>query len=348
MARGARSTYALSRKAHPKVVGPTEGIIYGRGQSGQCVRERNASAKNADGGEEAAGAGTLFPEAEEKIWTAGGAEISRENAPGLETRGEELGTVGFAEVEVDVFGRGLMARWHHVEPLERIWFFTRASLVEPARGFGKLGGELGNKFGPDFIATGADRRAESSNEIGRVTAELHLELANGFLGNARQSAAPTRVDCRDRAALGVDKQDGHAVGGLDRKQQAGSIGDRGVGFAGFRASGAEEMNGIGMDLAQREKRQTGSAESRLEEAPVFEDVFAGIPIGESEIENFPAVEFANAAGSGTETVEKPGEIAEGIELEDTQTAGGGQDPRRGQSGLPWRGATHWLGRALPG
>lgn len=41
----------------------------------------------------------------------------------------------------------------------------------------------------------------------------------------------------------------------------------------------------------------------MEAAAVFEDVFAGVPVGEAEIEDFFVVEGADAAGAGGETVD---------------------------------------------
>ena len=84
-----------------------------------------------------------------------------------------------------------------------------------------------------------------------------------------------------------------------------------------------------MDLSERGESQAGGAESGLEAATIFEDVFAGVPIGETEVKYFSAVEFADAAGSRTEAVDDPGKFAEGLELEDAQAAGGGQDPGPG-------------------
>ena len=74
------------------------------------------SAADADDGEEAAGLGALFAVAEEEIGAAGGAEIADEDILGTEAGGKELGAIGFFQVEEDVFGRGLVAGGHHVQP----------------------------------------------------------------------------------------------------------------------------------------------------------------------------------------------------------------------------------------
>lgn len=55
---------------------------------------------------------------------AGGAEPGGKDIFFAETASEELGAIGFAQIEVDVSGRGLMAGGHHVEPLKRIGLFA--------------------------------------------------------------------------------------------------------------------------------------------------------------------------------------------------------------------------------
>ena len=54
----------------------------------------------------------------------------------------------------------------------------------------------------------------------------------------------------------------------------------------------------------------------MEKAAVFEDVLAGVPIGETEVENLFVVQSADAAGTGAEAVDEPGELIEGREPED--------------------------------
>jgi len=76
--------------------------------------------------------------AEEEVSAAGSAEITNEDVWGVEAGTEQLGAIGFAEVEKDVLGRGLVARGHHVEPLDGIGLITGAKFVEPIRGFGEL------------------------------------------------------------------------------------------------------------------------------------------------------------------------------------------------------------------
>ncbi len=45
----------------------------------------------------------------------------------------------------------------------------------------------------------------------------------------------------------------------------------------------------------------------MEAAAVFEDVFFGVPIGETEIEDFLGVLIGDAARLGAEAVDEPGD-----------------------------------------
>ena len=110
----------------------------------------------------------MFAVAEEERGVAGGAEAGGEDIFFGEAGGEELGAICFGEIEVNVFGRGLMARRHHVEPLEGIRFFAGAGFVEKIGSVGELGCELNDEFSADFVAAGADAGADSGEEVGRI------------------------------------------------------------------------------------------------------------------------------------------------------------------------------------
>ena len=99
---------------------------------------------------------------------AGGAKARRKDTFFGDSGGEKLRAIGFGEIEVNVFGRGLVAGGHHVEPLERVGFFAGVRLVEIIGGIGELRGELGDEFGADFVAAGADAWTDGGEEIGRI------------------------------------------------------------------------------------------------------------------------------------------------------------------------------------
>ena len=77
-------------------------------------------------------------------------------------------TVGFAKVEANIFGRRLVARWHHVEPLQRIGFFAGAEFVKIFLGVRKLRGEFRDEFGADFVTAAADCGTESRKNVGWI------------------------------------------------------------------------------------------------------------------------------------------------------------------------------------
>ncbi len=210
------------------------------------------SAAHADEGHEAAALGGFFAVAEEEIAAAGGAEVADGDVWGAETDGEELCAIGFAKVEQDVLGRGLVAGGHHVEPLDGIGFVAGAEFVEPFGSFGKLGEELGGDFGADFVATASDGGADGGEEVGRVGFELHLHFADGFDDNAGESAAPAGVDGGDGTFLGVYEENRDAVGSLHAEEEAGTVGDGGIAVA--RVGGAtacvEKVDCVGVDLFQ--------------------------------------------------------------------------------------------------
>src|SRR5260370_42568112 len=81
----------------------------------------DGSGEDADGGHEAAALGAFLAVAEEEIGAAGGAEVADEDVCGAEACGKELGAIGFAEVEEDVFRRGLVAGGPPVEPFGGAW-----------------------------------------------------------------------------------------------------------------------------------------------------------------------------------------------------------------------------------
>jgi len=238
---------------------------------------------DADDGHEAAALGALFAVAEEEVGAAGGAEIADEDILGAKAGGEELGSIGFFQVEKDVFGRGLVAWGHHVEPLDRIGLVTGAEFVKPAGGVGELGVELDGDFGADFVTAAADGGTDGGEEIGGLGAEVRLHLADGCDGDAGEGAAPSGVDGGDGAVFGVDEEDGDAVGGLDAEEEARAVCGGGISFAGLVGGGFEEVDDVGMDLLEGDELEIAGTEGGLEAAAVFEDIFASVPIGEAEI-----------------------------------------------------------------
>ena len=81
----------------------------------------------------------FFAVAEEEVAAAGGAEFACEDILFTKARGEKLRSIGFAQIEMNGFGRRLVAGWTHVEPLQWIRFVAGAGLVEISRRHRRIG-----------------------------------------------------------------------------------------------------------------------------------------------------------------------------------------------------------------
>ena len=254
--------------------------------------------------------------AEEKVGVAGCAEVADVDIFDAKAGGEELGAIGFAEIEVHVFGRGLVAGRPHVEPLEGIGFFTRAGLVEVVGGIGELGGEVGDKVGGDFIAARTDGRTDGSEKLGWDAAKFELHAANGFLGNTGESAAPAGVNAGDSTILGIDDDNGNAIGGLDGEEKTGPIGGGGIAFAGIRWSLKKSVDHVRVKLFEGNETEIGGTEGGLKFAAILENVFARIPFHETEVEDFFINEGTDAAETGAEPVHEPRQSSKRREFED--------------------------------
>jgi len=207
---------------------PQEQEIFGRHFSEILRADRNRNLRTTtdsrlaetNGGHEAAGEGTFTAVTEKELDVAGGAEIARKNVLWAQARGEELRTIGFAEIEVNVFWRWLVAGRLHVEPLKRVRLFAGARFIEILGRIGKLCGEFGDKAGGNLVATGTDGRADGGEQMGGLTAEFELHTADGFLRDAGKGAPPTRMDGGNGALFRIDEENGHTVGGLNAEQEA--------------------------------------------------------------------------------------------------------------------------------
>jgi len=266
--------------------------------------------------------------AEEKVSAASGAKTAGENVLRAQAGGEELRAVGFGKIEVDIARRGLMTRWRHTEPLQRVGLIAGARFIEILGGVRELRGEFGDEFRSHFVAARADGGAERGKEIGRPAAEFEAHPAYGLFGDAGERALPTRMDGGDSAFLGIHEKDRNAIGRLHGEKQAWAIRYGGVAFARAGGGGGEKMNHVGMDLFELGEGEILGAECGLQEAAVFGDIFARVPFHETEIQNLPATELADAAGSRAESVDEPGKFAQGRELQDLHAAGTAQNPER--------------------
>lgn len=157
------------------------------------------------------------------------------------------------------------------------------------------------------------------------------------------------MDGSDGAMTRIDEQNGNAVGGLNREEEAGRASGKGVALSeivGLGGRRGDDMRDVGMDLAQRDERKFSMAERFGKTAAVFVDAFATVPVGVAEVEEFFAAraidvrrgagpgarrfENADAAGARAEAVKEPVELREWNAFEDFQSRGVAETPRRGE------------------
>lgn len=224
-----------------------------------------------------------------------------------------------------------MAGRFHVEPLKRIGFFAGAGLIEKVHGIGELGGEFGYEVGGDFVAAGADGWADRGEEIGGLAAVFELQAADSFLGDAGEGAAPAGVNCGKSVIFRIDEEYRHAIGGLDGKEEAGTVRGGSIAFRKVGRRLGENTNYVGVDLLEQDQFEIGGTDGGLKQEAICEDVFAGVPFHEAEVKNFFGFEPANAAGASAETVDEPGKLAKRGKLENLQTAGLAEAPGCGNA-----------------
>ncbi len=258
--------------------------------------------------------------AEEKLAAAGGAQVTAEDVLFAQAGVEELRAVGFAQIEEHVLRSRLVAGRHHVQPLERVGLVASAQFVKPFGSIRELGLELDGNFGTDFVAAAADGRADGSEQVRGPGAKLHVHFADGLGDDALERAAPAGVHVGDGALIGINEENGDAVGGLHAEKQTGAVRGGSVAAAGCGRRSFEEVHDVGVNLLERDELQRFRAESGLEEATVFEHVLLCVPFGETEIQNFLAVEIAYAAGPRAEAVNQPRNPGKRGHLQDSQAA----------------------------
>jgi len=268
--------------------------------------------------------------AEEKINVTSRAEAAGENILRAQASGQKLRAVGLWEIEVHIARGRLMARGHHVEPLQGIGFIASARLIEVFGRIGELCGEFCDELRAHLVATPADRRAECGQEIGWFAAKFEAHAAHGFFCDARERALPARMNGSDGAFLGINKEDRDAIGRLHGKEQAGAIRGGCVALAWVCGRGVKKVYRVRVNLLERREGKFLSAERGLQKEAILCDIFARVPFHEAEIEDGLAIKNADAAGARAETVDKPRKFVECRELEDLQAAGTAHGPRRGK------------------
>jgi len=109
--------------------------------------------------------------------------------------------------------------------------------------------------------------------------------------------------------------------------------------------GVKNLNGVRVNLLESDQAERFATDAILKSSAVLSDVFAGIPIGKTQIQNILPVERTDSSFTGAEAMHQPRKFSERRELKNAKTVRGFQGPwigerpvRFGSSGARLRGA----------
>ena len=120
-----------------------------------------------------------------------------------------------------------------------------------------------------------------------------------------------------------------------------------VTFARLGGRPREHTNYVRVDLLEWNEIEVCGAERGLEAAAIFEDVFAGVPFHEAEIEDFFRFERTDSAGAGAEAVNQPGKLEKGDEFKNLLATGFAKAPRGSDAGNRRRRGRRLTGATPP-
>ena len=182
-----------------------------------------------------------------------------------------------------------MPRRHHGEPRQRIRIFAGSQRIvrpfKPIARIFKLAGKFLHDLGANLVTAASDPRADGGDNFLRARAEKHAHAADGFFSDAFQGAAPAGMNRGDDAVVGVGQQNGNAIGGLHGDEQSGSRGDERVALQNVRRHDFDNVNDVGMNLAESDELHGLRAERFLKEAAVFFHARAFVPIAEAQVQD---------------------------------------------------------------
>src|ERR1700687_2351443 len=208
----------------------------------------------------------------------------REEAFGLTSRADAR--------DFDLLGRNarldqrLMVRCPQVEPL---------LTVRPREQARSIGERLDYVL-TDGVAARTNSRADSRDDVPWVAAQ---SIAHGFDRRARgahRAAAPTGVDCRHYALLGVGQQDRRAVGVAQHQRLVRRTRYEHIALGPRCRIGLDPGNGAAVDLVGREEVFAFGPDGRPDSLQVLVDVFSSVADRIANVERLAAPR-AHAAGA---------------------------------------------------
>jgi hypothetical protein len=127
-----------------------------------------------------------------------------------------------------------------------------------------------DEFGPDFVAAGADTRADGDHEVTRARAEFACQRIDGGDGDPRRGPAPSGMHSSYDASDPIRHQERNAVRGADGNGNICCVRDQRIGLGPgvrYRRSFSNEGNFAPMHL--RDRRHLSSSDGVGERAHVL-------------------------------------------------------------------------------
>jgi len=162
----------------------------------------------------------------------------------------------------------------------------------------------------DLVTAVVNTRTDSSANILRICAEVVLHFADSFLNDAFDGATPAGMKNTNCPPLGVNKNNGDAIGSENAKQNGRRAGNHAIARERMLGCTANGVNDIRMNLAKRDKGPGVSVTGKLfEEAiSIALDGNAIVIGGKTQVQCVATVRAGIASRASAETVNQPSNV----------------------------------------
>jgi hypothetical protein len=238
------------------------------------------------------------------------------------SRGEQLATVRFHQIEENFLGQLTVTGSSSRQKQQRILFADRIRFLDFTKQLAailELGFELGTNLGTNAVATTMNTGADGRLEIPRASTEAALHFAHAFFHDTFHRPPPARMEDSHRTALCVYKYDRQAVRGQNCEQETWGLCDQTVArkthLRGFRNA----MNEIRVNLAECNQRPFTPLSDRSYLAQKCSPVLFYRPLcilaSETQIQAPLAISPGKSARPGAEAMNQPPQVDKGIGVE---------------------------------
>jgi len=135
----------------------------------------------------------------------------------------------------------------------------------------------------------ADSRPEYGDHVSRACPKFHLHASKRFFGDALERAAPAGMNGSDRMTLFVSEENRNAISYLHCQEKPGLVCNQSICFGGLRrrfgVGGIRDTNDVRMNLTQAYLAHSTRVQGREEIPAILQNVLAGVPFGETKIQN---------------------------------------------------------------